>query len=134
MDLELTSGLLLLGTAVPIAVGLARYAWRNRSLPGVRPFLFLAPLCTIWALSLAIELVVPTLADKLVFSNLQFLGICFLPVATLATAIDYSGRKDLLTRRAVLLACLVPVVTQVLTWTKDGGGNLGCLVLGTLCL
>jgi PAS domain-containing protein len=118
MDLELTSGLLLLGTAVPIAVGLARYAWRNRSLPGVRPFLFLAPLCTIWALSLAIELVVPTLADKLVFSNLQFLGICFLPVATLATAIDYSGRKDLLTRRAVLLACLVPVVTQVLTWTN----------------
>ena len=49
MDLALTSGLLLLSTAVPIAVGLGWYAWRNRSLPGATPFLFLVPFATIWA-------------------------------------------------------------------------------------
>jgi diguanylate cyclase (GGDEF)-like protein/PAS domain S-box-containing protein len=118
MDLALTSGLLLLSTAVPVAVGLAWYAWRNRSLPGVVPFLFLIPFCTIWALALAFELVVPTLSEKMIFSDLQFLGIAFLPVTALAVAIDYSGHRALLSKRNVLLACVLPVATVVLTLTN----------------
>jgi diguanylate cyclase (GGDEF)-like protein len=61
----------------------------------------------------------PTLADKLILSNLQFVGISFLPVASFAMAVDYSGRRSLLTRRNVLLACVVPVVTVALTLTND---------------
>ena len=119
MDLELTSALFLLGMALPIAVGLAWYAWQNRSLPGVLPFLWLVPLFTMWSLFEAGELVVPTLTAKIIMSNLQYLGLAFLPVAFLALALDFSGHRRFLTRRNVLLLCIVPVVTQAIMWTNS---------------
>ncbi len=119
MDLALTSGLLLLSTAVPIAAGLGWYAWRGRSLPGVLPFLLLVPFATLWALSLAAELVASTLAGKLILSNLQFVAIALLPVGTLAMAFDYSGRRARLTRRNVVLACALPIATVAITWTDS---------------
>ena len=119
MDLELTSGLVLLLTAAPISVGIGWYAWRNRSLPGVPPFLIAVPLGGLWALAGAVELVAPGLDNKLIWANIQYLAICFLCVAWLAVALDYAGHRAWLTPARILALCVIPLITTVLVWTND---------------
>ncbi len=99
MNLELTSGLLLLGTAVPIAGGLVWYAWHNRSLPGARPFALVVILAACWAMCYIVELLADSLDAKLFWANLQYLSICFMPVAWLVMALEYAGRRTWLSFR-----------------------------------
>ncbi len=123
MDLELTSGLVLLGTAVPIAVGLGWYAWRNRSLPGAYPFLLMLPLAALWAVAVAMELLTQTLSGKLFWADVQYIGICFFPVLALALALDYAGYRKLLTWPRVVAGCVLPLTTLALLGT-DGSHHL----------
>ena len=123
MDLELTSALVLLGTAVPIALGLGWYAWRNRSLPGAYPFLLMLPLAALWAMALALELLTRTLTGKLFWADVQYVGICFFPILALALALDYAGHRKLLTWPKVVAACVLPVTTLGLLVT-DGSHHL----------
>jgi diguanylate cyclase (GGDEF)-like protein/PAS domain S-box-containing protein len=123
VNLELTSGLLLLGTAVPIAGGLVWYAWHNRSLPGARPFALVVILAACWAMCYIVELLANSLDAKLFWANLQYLSICFMPVAWLVMALDYAGRLTWLNLRRNMALCAMPVFTLALLWT-DGYHHL----------
>lgn len=119
MDLELTSGLVLLLTAAPIALGLGWYAWINRALPGALPFLFAVPLGAIWALGSACELLATSLEGKVFCANIEYVAICFIPVAWLAVAVDYAGHRDWLNRWRLLGLSVIPITTLTLLWTDD---------------
>jgi diguanylate cyclase (GGDEF)-like protein/PAS domain S-box-containing protein len=80
------------------------------------PFLFFVQLSALWALAQAAELLTPGPA-KLDVANVEFLGICFVPVAALAMALDYAGHRRLLTIPNIAAACIVPVATTVIIWT-----------------
>lgn len=119
MEFELTSGLVLVLLGVPVALGLAWYAWRNRRLPGALPFLGVLPLAALWSLSLAGELLAPTLDDKFIWSNLQYFAKAFIPVAWLVVLLDYAGHQAWLRPRRLVALAVVPLVTTVLFWTND---------------
>jgi diguanylate cyclase (GGDEF)-like protein/PAS domain S-box-containing protein len=118
VTIDYTPSVFLLLAGLPLAFYLLWYGWRNRARPGALPFVFIMGLSTSWAIESALELVSPDLSSKLLWADLQYLSICFLPVACLAMALDYTGNRAWLTRRNLSMICLLPLITVGLTWTN----------------
>lgn len=70
----------------------------------------------IWDFGFAAELISPTLAGKIFWANLQFLGITFLPVTwlTMALYITAQPRQNL---RIIPGLTLIPFITNLILWT-----------------
>jgi len=115
---EFTPSLLLLAAVVPLALGLAWHAWRNRSLAGALPFAVITGLAAFWSLTGALELAAVGLQAKLFWADLEYVAIVSIPVALLVMALDYTGRRSWLTRRNLLLLSVIPLVSLYLVWTN----------------
>jgi len=113
-----TPSLLLLAAVVPLAIGLAWHAWRNRSLPGALPFAIITAAAAFWALADALELAAVGLYAKLFWADLQYIAIVSIPTLSLVMALDYTGRRSWLTRRNLVLLSLIPLISLVLLWTN----------------
>ena len=118
MRMDYTPTVFLLVAGLPLAFFLLWYGWRNRTKPGVLPFVIVMALSTSWTIESALELVSADLSTKLLWADLQYLSIAFLPVACLAMAVDYTGNGAWLTRRNLSGLCLIPLITVGLTWTN----------------
>jgi hypothetical protein len=123
VELELTSGLILLLATIPVALGLSWYAWSCRSLPGAVPFAAMIPLAALWATAGVFEFAVTELGSKLFWANIQYISITLLPVALLALAASYTRHRAWLSWRRLLALYVVPLITQLLLWT-DGYHHL----------
>ena len=121
MNLGALTGIAVLATTAPIALVVIAFAWRSRSLPGVRAYLAIVLLASWWAIGSSIELLVPNLDGKLFWSNLEFLSITLLPVAFLAMALDYTGRWAWLTPARLVGLCALPLTTNVILWADRNG-------------
>ena len=108
----------LFGTAA-VTAALAVYGWRRHHTPGAKPFVLMAAAVSLWSLCYALELGSTTLAAKLFWSNITFVGITAATAAWLAFALQYTGRGEWLTRRTFALLAIEPVLVILLTWTND---------------
>ncbi|MCU0242710.1 MAG: PAS domain-containing sensor histidine kinase, partial [Vicinamibacteria bacterium] len=77
----------LLVAAGVLALVLALTAFQRRASPLALWFGVCSAGASVWNFGFAAELISPTLAGKLLWANVQFLGIAFLPVSWLAVAI-----------------------------------------------
>ncbi len=116
--MDYTPTVLLLVAGLPLAFYLLWYGWRSRTKPGALPFVFIMALSTSWTIESALELLSTDLSTKLLWADLQYLSICFLPVACLAMALDYTGNGAWLTRRNLCGLGLIPLVSLGLMWTN----------------
>ncbi len=118
MRFDFTPSLLLLAAVVPLTVGLAWHAWRNRSLPGALPFAIITGLAAFWALADALELAAVGLEAKLFWADLQYIAIVSIPALSLVMALDYTGRRSWLTQRNLVVLSVVPLISLALVWTN----------------
>jgi len=118
LKIDYTPTVLLLVAGLPLAFYLLWYGWRNRARPGALPFVFVMALSTSWTIESALELLSANLSTKLLWADLQYVSICFLPVACLAMALDYTGNSAWLTRRNLCGLGLIPLVSLGLMWTN----------------
>ncbi|MBN1266733.1 MAG: diguanylate cyclase [Anaerolineales bacterium] len=106
--------LLLSGSVVTM---LSIIAFRRRSIP-LAFSLFASMLCAaVWNFGFAAEIINLTLEGKVFWSNLQFLGITFLPVAWFAMTLAATGQS----RRTMILipvSMIIPILTNILIWTN----------------
>ncbi len=119
MKIDFTPAVFLFIAGLPLALCLLWFGWRHRRQPGAVPFLFLIGLSTAWSVGAALELIAGGLDNKLLWADLQYLPICFVPVAWLALALDYTGNRAWLTRRNLGLLSIVPLVMVGLQWTNS---------------
>ncbi|HEX2986653.1 MAG TPA: histidine kinase N-terminal 7TM domain-containing protein [Chloroflexota bacterium] len=98
---------------------LALYAWRRRTVPCATPFFLTMLLVTLCCLASALETIVEGLPSKLFWANVQYFSYAFLPVTMIMGALEYTGRDHLLTRRRLVLLCVIPAITLTLLWTND---------------
>jgi diguanylate cyclase (GGDEF)-like protein/PAS domain S-box-containing protein len=117
LRIDYTPSVFLLLAGLPLAFYLIWYGWRNRTRPGAVPFVVIMALSTAWTIESALELISPSLSSKLLWADLQYLSICFLPVACLALALDYTGNRSWLTRRNLSALCVIPLLSVGLMWT-----------------
>ena len=71
----------------------------------------------VWNFSFAAELISPTLAGKIFWANIQFLGIPFLPVTWLAMAMCVTAQPRQ-NRRVIPALALIPIITNLVIWTN----------------
>ncbi len=89
---------------------------------GAIPLLFLMLAVIEWSLANALELGSANLSAKLLWANIEYLGIVVVPVMWLLFAFQYTGKGMLLTRRNLALLASVPLATLLMVWTNDFHG------------
>lgn len=109
---------LIVGAAVACAV-LASLSWRSRGTRSAPTFALLMAGVAVWGLAYALELASTTLAAKVLWSKVEYLGIVVVPVAWLAFALQHTGREHLLTRRSLALLAAPSALTLLLVWTNE---------------
>ncbi len=122
MKTDYTNTVLLLVAGLPLAAYLLWQGWRNRTKPGAIPFMVILALSTSWVIGSIFELISADLSTKLLWADLQYLPIVFLPVACLALALDYTGNRAWLTRRNISALSIIPLVSLGLMWTNSHHG------------
>ena len=122
MVYQFTPNMILLGAAAFVSATLAWYTWRHRHATGVMPFSVLMLILFQWGLSYILELAAPDLESKRAWATFMFAGVVATPVAWLAFALEYTGRKAWVTRNRILLLSILPVCTMgvILTNTSHG--------------
>ena len=114
------------------AILLALYAWRRRTIPGATPFTGLMLSIAIWSLAYALELDAHSLASKLFWVRIEYIGIVGTPLSWLIFAIQYTGRAQKLAPRTWSLLTFMPLTTLLLVWTNELHGLIWASVrLGT---
>jgi diguanylate cyclase (GGDEF)-like protein/PAS domain S-box-containing protein len=101
-----------------ISAALAAYAWRRRAIPGTTAFFALLLSVAEWSFSYALELGSSSLASKLFWAKVEYLGIVIVPAAWLVFSLQYSGHIQKLSRRALAALALMPTITLLLVWTN----------------
>jgi PAS domain S-box-containing protein len=112
---------MMLAVLLPVAACcsvLALYAWKNREQPGASAFIALMLAAACLCITNIGEVMAPTLEGKMLFNDLSYFPLAVMPVTFLALALQYTGRGHVLTRRNLLLLCLVPMATIALVWTN----------------
>ncbi len=115
MEMNFTPGLWLFIIAAIILTGLMGATWQFRKTNTGKAFLLLVICALVWVVGFSFETAAGTLQGKVLFANLQFAGLSFIPSVWLYLAHSQRGR----TRPTwiwVLLA-LLPLLTNVLIWT-----------------
>jgi PAS domain S-box-containing protein len=98
---------------------LAWYAWRQRNLPGARPFAGLALCVCLLALSESLSMLSPSPAGALFWFNVRVIFTATIPVLFLVFALEYTGHRDWLTWRFLVFALIIPALTQVILWSNS---------------
>jgi PAS domain S-box-containing protein len=96
---------------------LSAHVWRRRHITSGRPFALCMAAVTWWALASFATYLSPTLEGKLVWTNLQYIGIVLVPPTWLLFALAYAGRGSLITPVMRVLLCVHPALVQVALWT-----------------
>ena len=119
-----TLGLLTLVLLATIVVGVAAaiLAWKERPEPGAVPLAALLAGQIWWSVFLVFDLNATTLAAKVLFSDVRWLGVVVIPVAWLLFALAYTGRDRYLRPRYVALLSIVPAITVALALTNQFHG------------
>jgi diguanylate cyclase (GGDEF)-like protein/PAS domain S-box-containing protein len=109
---------LLLISAI-INGGLAYYARHYRNVPSVGSFSTLMWIAATWALLYGLEISVTGLPLKLFILNITYIPSVLSALASLALALEYTGRKDWLTRRRLAIFLSVSLVFLLFAFTSQ---------------
>jgi PAS domain S-box-containing protein len=105
--------------ALVASLGAVR-ALQYRPAPGASALAVMLAAVTEWLLLHAAEVAATDWALKLLFADLQWVGVVVIPVALLAFVLDYTGRSHLLTRRYLPMFAAEPVLAVLLLVGNDG--------------
>jgi PAS domain S-box-containing protein len=102
------------------SITLTLIIWRrSHGKRGVIPFTLMMSGLAIWSLAYAIEIMVPDLPGKLLWTRIEYLGIVSIPVTAFLFCVDYTGVDRWLSRQNVILVSIMPLVTILMLSTND---------------
>jgi diguanylate cyclase (GGDEF)-like protein/PAS domain S-box-containing protein len=104
--------LIAIAGSLAILVVLLLGAWRYRRHPTGRWFLAFVACAAIWTAGYLLELTVPSLAGKIFWTRVQFVGIAFLPLMWLGMVLTYLGKP--ISRRLRWMTASEPIATVLL--------------------
>jgi len=110
---------LVLLIAAAMSSVLALYTWRRRPALGAIPLTLLMVSVAEWSVGYALELGCASMAAKVFWAKLEYLGIVIVPLTWLALSLQLTGQEKVLTRRRLTLLAVVPLVTLLMAWTNE---------------
>ncbi len=73
----------------------------------------------IWILGNLFELEFLKIQNRIMWGKLQYIGIIIIAVAWIVFALDYVGLKKWLTKRNILLLCIIPIIIIASVYTNE---------------
>ena len=101
-----------------ITLGLAKYVWNHRKIPGTTYFIALCLNINLWTLFFFLEMISYKLADKIFWENLQYSIIYVIPLLYLVFILLFTGQRKTLEKRIWPILLVQPAVNLVVIWTK----------------
>jgi two-component system cell cycle sensor histidine kinase/response regulator CckA len=111
----------LFAVSAVILAALGLYVLRRRTF-AAKAGAVLALATAEWALGNALELGSANFPAKVFWDKMQYLGLVIVPVAWLVYVLLYTEHRRWLTRRNLVLLCIVPFVTLILVFTNEAHG------------
>ncbi|WP_267640829.1 histidine kinase N-terminal 7TM domain-containing protein [Haloarchaeobius amylolyticus] len=118
MVIELHPYTLALVLGAVAAAGVAVRAWQYRPAAGATPLAVMMTGVTEWLVFHALEVEATVGWRKLLWADLQWLGVVVIPVAWLAFALEFTGRDDDRTQRVLAALLLEPLLAMLLLVTN----------------
>jgi PAS domain S-box-containing protein len=112
----------ILCAALLASSALALIVWRYRRAPGAMPMIAIAVPILVWLFSSTGELWSRTLETKVIWANLQYLGIVTVPVAYFMLALAVSQPDIRLSLRRWASVLVMPFVSLLVLWTNSWHG------------
>lgn len=104
--------------SVSILAALSLLAWRQRPRPGATPFALTMACGTWWAATTGMEVFSTTTRWLVFWTQLQWLGITFIPVGWLLFTLEYTGRDEWVTFDTTVALSVLPAVSLSLALTE----------------
>lgn len=92
---------------------------KRRETQGAIPLALLFISISLWSFSYALEVMVLELSAKIVFLNLEFIGIVWVSVFWLLFCLQYTKIHVLTTRNFFLMFSWIPIITIILVYTNQ---------------
>jgi PAS domain S-box-containing protein len=112
----------LLIIAAVFSVASALYAWRRHPVSGSGTVILTAFAGAAWMTGYALELDSVDVTIKDFWNKMQYLGIVIVPASLFVFTLQYTGRKQWLTTRNLLLLSIEPLLTLLLVFTNEAHG------------
>ena len=112
----------LLIIAATVSIFLAAFAWTRRPSVSAASFALLMLAIALWCIGVFFGLSAPALATKLVWAKFVFLSIVTVPGALFIFILEYTGQRQWITARNVILLALEPLLILILAWTNEAHG------------
>ena len=109
-------------TAVLMAA-IAVYSWRNRkTVPGAPVYFLISLFLCLLEISEILFMLSPDNEKALFWFNIRFIFFAFLPVLWIVFVLHYSGKPHDISKRIIVILCIIPLLTQVMIWTNSMHG------------
>lgn len=105
--------------AAIIGMGFALFSWVNRESPGARPLTLFLVVASFWTVAEGLTVADGNIDTMRLWTQIGLSLSVAIPIAWLATVIEYTGREQWLTRRTLVALLIEPVVFLVLVWTNN---------------
>ena len=96
--------------SLALSLGILYYTWERRSAKGVTAFVWYATAQTLWIFGFIIELLAPSLSEKIFWDGFQWLAGLILVVAFPVFAVQYTEYKFKNPQRIFILSLVVPII------------------------
>ena len=105
--------------AAVVGMGVAVLVWLHRDSPGAGPLAAFVIAASLWTVAHGLELAVPDIETMEWLLQIQLTLSVIVPIAWLATVVEYTGHPNWLTRRRVALLLVEPAVFVTLVWSNS---------------
>ena len=109
----------ILFVSATLALWLAALIHRRATAPGATPFVGLMVAVAFWCITSAFHGLTPSLAEKLLWAKVQYIGIAAVPPLWFAFLCEYVGATWTADRRVRLTLAVTAAITVILAFTND---------------
>ncbi|MCI0520906.1 MAG: GAF domain-containing protein, partial [Chloroflexi bacterium] len=119
MDLHILPVIYPLLLSAILALSLAHYALRRRTVNGALPLGLMFIALAFWSAASAFEMSAVTIAARVGWTKVAYPFITLTPVFWLVFTLQHTNHEEWLTPRRLALLLIVPSLTVLLTWTNE---------------
>lgn len=102
-----------------ISFFVAFLAWQRKSVKGAKELTLLMVGTGIWTFWVMFETAATTIQGKAFWSGLEYIGSISSPVFYLIFVLQFTGKKNIITPKNILLLFIIPVITLLLAITNE---------------
>ena len=105
-----------------LAAFMAVYGFSHRKARGAISFAIFSVLITIWSFTYTFSILSLTESEKFFWIIMRNVGLFGAPAAWLFFSFEYTGRRGWLTKKYIVLACILPIISLIISATNDFHG------------